>query len=158
MYGWQLYLARDYDRAIEQFGRTLEISRSWANSYVGLGLVYAQKGMPDEAIRAVRKAVELNPQRTDFLADLAYVQALAGKTEEAQNTLQRAKQQPFEGFNIARAYVALGEPDSSLAWLERSSWQWPHRAVRSDPALDPLRSDPRFAQLVVRIDREMGTK
>jgi hypothetical protein len=52
--------------------------------------------------------------------------------------------------------VALGEPDSAFAWLERSSWQWPHRAVRSDPALDPLRSDPRFGRLVLRVDREMG--
>jgi Flp pilus assembly protein TadD len=156
MYGWQLYLARDYDRAIEQFRRTLEINTSWAPTYAGLGLVYAQKGMPDEAIRAARKAAELWPQRTDLLADLAYVQALAGETRDALETLQRAKRQPFEGFNIARAYVALGEPDSAFAWLERSSWQWPHRAVRSDPALDPLRSDPRFAQLVARVDREMG--
>jgi adenylate cyclase len=156
MYGWQLYLARDYDRAIEQFGRTLEINPSWPPTYIGLGLVYAQKGMLDEAIRTVRKAVDLRPQHSDNLADLAYVQALAGETEDALENLQRAKRQPFEGFNIARAYVALGERDSAFAWLERSSWQWPHRAVRSDPALDPLRSDPRFAQLVVRVDREMG--
>jgi TolB-like protein/DNA-binding SARP family transcriptional activator/Flp pilus assembly protein TadD len=153
---WQCYLARDYDCAIEQYRRTLEISTAWPFAYAGLGVVYAQKGMPDEALRAVRWAVELRPQHTDFFADLAYVQALTGETEDALENLQRAKQQPFEGFNIARAYVALGEADSAFAWLERSSWQWPHRAVRSDPALDPLRSDPRFAQLIARVDREMG--
>jgi TolB-like protein/DNA-binding SARP family transcriptional activator/Flp pilus assembly protein TadD len=157
-YAWHYYLARDYDRAIEQYGRTLEINTSWAPTHTRLGLVYAQKGMPDEASRAVRTAVQLQPQNPNNLADLAYVQALAGETRDALETLQRAKQQPWDGFNIARAYVALGERDSAFAWLERSSWQWPHRAVRADPALDPLRSDPRFAQLALRVDREMGIR
>lgn len=52
--------------------------------------------------------------------------------------------------------MALGEPDGAFAWLERSIWRWPHRANRYDPALDPLRSDPRFVQLSARIEREMG--
>jgi hypothetical protein len=63
-----------------------------------------------------------------------------------------------EGYNIARPYLALGEPDSAFAWLDRSSWKWPHRALRADPALDPLRSDPRFVRLSERIDREMGLR
>ena len=108
-----------------------------------------------QALSAVRTAVEMSDNPT-LLADLAYVQARRGETKDALETLRRAKRQPWEAFNIARAYVALGEPDSAFAWLERSSWRWPHRAVRSDPALDPLRSDPRFAQLARRIEREMG--
>ena len=62
----------------------------------------------------------------------------------------------MEPFTIARAHTALGEPDSAFAWLERSNWKWPHRAVQSDPALDPLRSDPRFSQLATRVERERG--
>jgi TolB-like protein/Tfp pilus assembly protein PilF len=156
VYGQQCYLARKYDCAIEQYRRSLEIDPSWANAYAGLGLAYARTGQSNDAISVVKKAVELGPQRTDFLADLAYVHALAGHRQDALGILDRAKRQPREGFSIARAYVALGEPDSAFAWLERSSWQWPHRAVRSDPALDPLRSDPRFTELSARIEREMG--
>ena len=48
--------------------------------------------------------------------------------------------------------------DSAFAWLERSRWQWPHRAVLSDPGLDPLRTDPRFARLVERVERQMGIR
>ncbi|HEU4878260.1 MAG TPA: hypothetical protein VFT21_02355, partial [Gemmatimonadaceae bacterium] len=92
------------------------------------------------------------------LADLAYAQARGGHTSEARELLERAKRHPSEGFNIARAYVALNEADSAFAWLDRSSWQWPHRAARADPALDPLRSDARFAQLVAHVDREMGIR
>jgi TolB-like protein/Tfp pilus assembly protein PilF len=154
-YGRQCYIARDYDCAIEQHLRALEIA-PYPGSYRGLGLAYARKGMSAEAIRALRRAVELAPERPDFLADLASVLALGGEKEAALETLHRAKKQPFEGFNIAGAYVALGQPDSAFAWLERSSWQWGHRAVRDDPALDPLRADPRFAKLSARIEREMG--
>jgi hypothetical protein len=52
--------------------------------------------------------------------------------------------------------VALGEPDSAFAWFDRADWRWPHRGNRYDPALDPVRADPRFARLSQRIDREMG--
>ena len=107
-------------------------------------------------IREVSKALALQPQMSSYLADVAYVHALAGRRAEARQFLQRAKADGGETFSIARAHVALGEPDSAFIWLERSSWVWPHRAIRADPALDPLRSDPRFAQLVVRVDREMG--
>ena len=157
-YGWQCYLARDYDCAIRQHRRTLEIMPAYARGLDRLGLTYAQKGMLIEAVDVLQKAVELGRERPDFLADLAYAQALKGDKATAVATLNRAKDQPFEAFSIARAYVALEEPDSAFAWLERSSWQWPHRAVRIDPALDPLRSDPRFARLTERIDREMGMR
>jgi tetratricopeptide (TPR) repeat protein len=157
-YGWQWYLARDYDRAIEQYRRTVEIGPTFGRTHARLGMAYAMKGRLEEATRAMQKAVELHPERPDILADLAYVQARGGDTPAARATLERAKRQPFEPFNIGRAYVALREPDSAFAWLQRSRWEWPHRAVLSDPALDPLRTDPRFAQLVARVERDMGIR
>ena len=111
-----------------------------------------------EAIASMRKAIELGPTQTELIADLAQVQALGGDRAGALATLDLAKANPREPFNIGRAYVALQEPDSAFAWLERSSWQWPHRAVRIDPALDPIRSDRRFARLSERIEREMGLR
>jgi len=157
-YGWQCYLARDFDCAIAQQRRTLEIGPGWGRSYDRLGLAYAQKGMLDESIDALRKAIELAPERPDFLADLAYAQALRGDTPAALESLRLAKQQPWEPFSIARAHVALQQSDSAFVWLERSNWKFPHRAVRAEPALDSLRSDARFVRLVERIDREMGLR
>src|SRR5687768_16744117 len=157
-YGWQCYLARDWDCAIDQYRRTLEIGPSSGRAHARLGLAYAQKGLLDEATHALQTAIELHPERPDFVADLAYVQARRGETTAARETLERAKRQPLEPFNIGRAHAALREPDSAFAWLERSRWQWPHRAVLSDPGLDPLRSDPRFARLVERVEREMGIR
>jgi Flp pilus assembly protein TadD len=157
--GWLRYVARDYDGAIEVFKRGLELNDAWAQTYTGLAMAYALKGMDDAATRAASKAVELGGRHISvFQANLAYVHARAGRRAEAERFLKLAKTDPWEGFNIARAYVALGEPDSAFAWLDRSTWKWPHRAVRADPALDPVRSDPRFAELSARIDREMGIR
>jgi Flp pilus assembly protein TadD len=155
--GWHCYMTRDYDCAIEQHRRTIAMG-PYPNSDVGLALALARTGRANEAIEAVRHAMDLAPQRLEFLADLAYVQAMAGLTEEARVTLRRAKQHPIEGYNIARAHVGLGEPDSAFAWFERTNWQWPHRAVLDDPALDPVRADPRFARLSERIARDMGMR
>jgi len=155
--GWHCYCVRDYDCAVEQFRRTAAIG-AYANAQRGIALAEAQRGRFDEAIEAMREAISMSPQRSEFLADLAYVQAVAGQTEEARESLARAKKDVEEGFNIARAYAGLNEPDSAFAWFERTSWEWPHRAVLDDPALDPLRADPRFPQLASRIRRDMGLR
>jgi len=156
-HAWQWYLARDYARAAAQYRRTLAIG-PYPSAWRGLGFAYARTSRPDSAIALVRQAIALAPHRTDFLADLAYVQALAGRAAEARATLARAKADPLEPFNVARAHAALGDADSAFAWLERSSWRWPHRATRDDPALDALRADPRFVRLSARVEREMGVR
>ncbi len=157
-HGWLCYQRRDYDCAIEYFKRSIEISARWPQGHRGLALVYAQAGRKREAVAEMEKAMQLAPRRFDFIADLAYVQARAGMTQEARETLRAAKQQPLEPFNIGRAHIALSEPDSAFAWLARANWRWPHRAFRGDPALDPIRNDRRFTQLNARIERAMGLK
>lgn len=156
--GWHCYLMRDFDCALAHYRAALEVNPSWGPAHRSIGMVEAVRGRYAEAIRSVERAIALEPNRPDYLADLAYVYALAGRTAEARRQLVRAKARPLEGFNIARAYAALGQPDSAFVWLGRSSWQWPHRAVRSEPALAPLHADPRFASLVEWVDRAMGMR
>ncbi len=157
-HGWLCYLMRNYDCAIQYFERSTELSTSWPQGYRALALVYAQKGLHEQALATMKKAMELGPRRYDFIGDLAFVQARAGQPALARETLGRAKQTPLEPFTIGRAHVALGELDSAFVWLERASWRFPHRAYRQDPALDPVRKDPRFARLDLRIEREMGLR
>jgi tetratricopeptide (TPR) repeat protein len=156
-HAWICYVARDYDGSIQAAKSGIEINDAWPNAYLYLSLAYAQKGMYDDATRAASKAAELGGLLVSaHLANLASMHALAGRKAEAEQLLQRAKTNPWEGFYVARAYVALGKPDSAFAWLERSSWRWPHRAVLADPALDPLRADPRFAELSAKVAKAMG--
>ena len=156
--GWQYYLARDYDRAIEQHRKTVEIAPAYGRGLARLGMAQALQGRLEVAEQVLDQAIQYDPYRPDFIADLAYVQARRGKAAAARESLERAKGRPFEPFNIGRAYVALGEADSAFAWLGQSTWEFPHRAVLSDPALDPIRGDPRFARLAERVAREMGIR
>ena len=158
-HAWMCYVARDYDCTIEQSRRPIELNDAWPPSYAIASVAYSHKGMHEEATRAASKAVALGGRQISaWQANLAYVHARAGRREEARKLLEHAKKDAWEGIYIARAHIALGESDSAFAWLERSSWKWPHRAVRADPALDPVRSDPRFIRLSARIEREMGIR
>ena len=157
-YAWQCRLARDYSCAIRQYERTLEINSSWAFAWDGLGLAYAGEGKRDEAIRALSRAIELAPKAAYAHVDLAYVHAKFGEEKQAHEILSKWKGGYVEPFNVARVYAALGEADSAFAWLEKSTWAWPHRALRIDPALDPIRSNPRFVALSGKIDRIVGLR
>jgi hypothetical protein len=112
--------------------------------------------MHDLAIREASRAVELAPRNARYVADLAYVHAVAGRRAEAKQLLKRAKANTPIPIAFARVHAALGEADSAFVWLERCPWRWPNTTVRADPGLDSVRSDPRFSQLVRRVDREMG--
>ena len=160
----RLALARQYDRAIEQQRRTLEIDPNYHFGRRLLGILYTFNGQHAEAVRELRRVAAAAPHIPDFRADLAYAVALIGRPDEARRILREVKSLPDgprkrdAAFSIGRAHIALGEPDSAFAWLERADWRFPHRGNRYDPALDPLRGDPRFARLSQRVDREMGMR
>ena len=151
-------LQNDYACSIEQFRRAIELNAAWGNPHDMRGLSYAYTGRYDDAEREARAALAIDPRNGRYMADLANVHARAGRTAEARRELRRAVALAAPPITIARAYLALGQPDSAFAWLDRTDWTWPHRETRFDPALAPLRSDPRFARLMARVDREMGLR
>ena len=159
---WHSFAARQYDDSI-RMARDLLVrvpDDTWEMAI--LGWDYEQKGMHEQAIAEFKKAVELTDKSSPiftpfYLAGLGHAYALAGRRSDAeqvlQGLLQRAKQSYVSPFDIALIYTALGQKDSALTWMtkavaERSTWlvysKW-------EPRLDPLRSDPRFQDLLRRI-------
>jgi TolB-like protein/Flp pilus assembly protein TadD len=160
----QLVLARQYDSAIERGLRTLEEHPAHPFTRRTLGIVYTLTGRYADAERELRRLTQAAPDVPDFRADLAYALAVGGRRDEARRILREVEALPDgpllrnAAFSIGRAHVGLGEADSAFAWFDRADWRWPHRGNRYDPALDPVRSDPRFARLSARVDREMGLR
>jgi tetratricopeptide (TPR) repeat protein len=152
-----LYFARQYDRAIEQCQKILEMDPTfyWANW--NLGRVYEQKGMFAEAIAELAKAVEMSRGNAHLLASLGYAYAVAGRIQDAQDVLSvligKSEPNPASPYDIAMIYVGLGENDRAFEWLERAyrerDGMMTHLKVT--PRIDPLRSDPRFEDLMRRI-------
>jgi TolB-like protein/DNA-binding winged helix-turn-helix (wHTH) protein/Tfp pilus assembly protein PilF len=151
----ELLIAHRYDEALKQSRETMNMDPFFALTHYVLGEVLAQQHMPNEAIAELQKAVELSPGSTAFAANLANAYAVSGRREEAIKILNDLKSRSRIGFSnapeIALVYVGLDDKDQAMAWLERAYGERFNPGVLMRPAFDPLRSDPRFQDLVRRI-------
>ncbi len=145
------------DLAIEQLRKTLEIDPNFAQAHWDLGDAYVRKGAFAEAIAEFQRAITLSPNITWYKGALGHAYARAGKSAEARKLLDELKEHSRRSYvswwDFAAIYAGLGEKDQALASLEKAYEQRDNRMVelRVDPLLDPLRSDPRFADLLRRI-------
>lgn len=152
------YLARDYDRAIEESRRALELGHNSASAHVMRGLAFEQKGMYDEAIAALGRSTELHPGVAEDLAALGHAFGRAKKRLEAERILEQLQRLSAERyvspFDVAIVYCGLGETDQAFAWLDKAYVGRAYWIVLLgvDPRLDPLRDDPRFSKLLPRTD------
>ena len=151
----ELLVARRYDEAIKQSRKTLYLDPFFANGHYVLGQTLAQKHLYDEAIKELQIAVQLSPESTAFTANLAYAYAVSGMTEEAVKLLNDLKNRPHGAFSnaaeVALIYVGLDQKDQAMAWLETAYAERFSPLVLMRPSFDPLRSDPRFQNLLRRI-------
>jgi eukaryotic-like serine/threonine-protein kinase len=154
-----------YDQAIAQYKKTLEIDPTFGSAVNNLALAYAHKGMYPEAIAEFQKGTggAAPPATGDGNSApspvLTYIYAKAGRTAEAEqmlNAIQNSATRRYvPAISSARVYTALGQKDNAFEWLEKAyierSISAQTNGIKVDPAFDPLRSDPRFADLLRRI-------
>ena len=152
-------VAGRYDEALGQVRETLSMDPHFAAGHQTLGWIYLNEGKREEAIQEFQKALQLSgSDDTDFMLDLGFAYAAAGKRAEARRILVKLKnlheQQLVPSGSVAILYGALGELDEAFAWLEKAY-------LERDPELtylkvpgrrfEPLRHDPRYRQLVHRV-------
>jgi len=151
--GWRFYMARQYDRAIQQLRNTLEMDPSYELPHLVLGLSYAQKGDFALAIPELRRAAELSHGTPLMTSALANVYARSGNKAEAEKLLagliSESKRQYVSPYYFALVYAGLGKPEEALNWLEKAFADRSNGLVflKVEPALDGLRSNPRFVAL-----------
>jgi serine/threonine-protein kinase len=157
------YFARQYDDAIAHYKRVLEMDPGFARAHVTLGSAYAQKGMHEEAIAEVQKAIELSGDRSK-LAALGRAYAVAGKREAALTAVSDLKALSEERYVtpyvFTLIFASLGEVDEAMAWLRQACDQGVSDLIylKVDPFLDNLREDPRFAVLLKKVGLEEETE
>ena len=154
----ELLVAHRYEEAAEQSQKTINMDSFFAPAHYVLGQVFVQKHMHREAVAELQKAVELSEGSTAFTANLAYAYAVSGRRNEAVKILNDLKNRSQNGFSnapeIALVYVGLDQKDQAMAWLEKAFEERFSPWVLMRPAFDPLRSDPRFQDLLHRIGLE----
>ncbi len=153
-----LWFARQFDRAVEQALRAIELDPTNFMGYCALGQVRTMQRAFKEAIPALQKAAELSGNSPTVLEWLGLALAQAGQTAEARALLQRfheiAKQSYLPPTCIAWIHLGLGEIDDAFAWMDRAvDTRDPMMVpIKSYCFLDPLRADPRFTALLRKMN------
>ena len=160
-WGEILFFMRQYDRAIDQFRKTLELDPNYVTAHEDLGDAYEKKGMQREAIAAWAKALTLRGEEQQALI-LERTYAASGfeaavralekqQLEKLNERMKRGEYVP--AFEYVTAFTRLGDKEQAFAWLdkavqERNGFVF---RVKVNPIFDQLRDDPRFTELMRRV-------
>jgi TolB-like protein/thioredoxin-like negative regulator of GroEL len=142
------YHNRRYDEAIAQSRRTLELDPQYQRAHLRIALSYVEMGRYEQALAAATQAGNYR------MWIEASVHARAGRKQEAASILATViSDGQRNAAEIAQIYAALGRHDDAFRWLEKAlnGNRFHLMGLRSNQAWDPLRSDPRFAEVVRRV-------
>jgi TolB-like protein/DNA-binding winged helix-turn-helix (wHTH) protein/Tfp pilus assembly protein PilF len=154
--GKNLILSRKYDEAIVQLKKALELDPNFGLAHYWLWYAYTESGKYSDAKLELEKTKRYREARL-HLADSAYLQAKLGNTRKAHQMLSQllkiSRREYVNPAFMAYIYIALGDTDQALAWLEKGyDEKLPFiGSLKVIPTLDPLRSDPRFINLMHRV-------
>ena len=152
-----LYYARKYDQAIEEAQGVVKDNPNFALAYYWLGCAYREKKMYPEAIATFERARRLTADMPFMVMAYGHSQAVAGNVPEARKALRLLRQmqqtQPVPDLYLAAIHVGLGEKDEAFRLLSNDYQKRVDRLIylRVEPMADPIRSDPRFTQLIAKI-------
>lgn len=150
---WALYYARDYGRAIKQARKTLEMNPDFVTAHLALGISYEQKGKYEEALAAFKYK---NMERM-YPFRIAHILTMAGRKDEAaaitDKYVEAAQKNPLYSHTVATLYAGFEDKDQAIYWLEKAYHlrQDQMLYIKIDPYFDPIRSDPRFQDILRRM-------
>jgi TolB-like protein/DNA-binding winged helix-turn-helix (wHTH) protein/Flp pilus assembly protein TadD len=150
------YLARSYETAEAELQKTVALDPTELPAQVVLSMVLLQMGRRDEAIAQIEKAQAITPDKDSLDGDAGYIYGLSGQKDKAIQLVRRMRARSSSGFvpptRLALVYCGLGDKEEALHWLEIAFAQRDTHldGLKIDPQWDPLRSDPRFQDLVKR--------
>jgi len=154
--GKELYFSRRYDEAIVELRHALELDPNFASAHNWISDSLLEKGEYSAAIAELEKTKSAKEQRV-YVRQTAYLHARMGKRAQAQTELAKALElsrgKPVSYGSIALTYAALGDKEDAFLWLEKayaenSSFM---TSLKFWSVFDPLRSDPRFVDLLRRV-------
>jgi TolB-like protein/DNA-binding winged helix-turn-helix (wHTH) protein len=147
---------KQYDRAIVENRRALDMDPSFANAHESLAYAYANKGMYEESIKEMEQ-LAISDGQHELAETMKLAFARGGYKGALKSRLKYYKNRRKAGFHVnfwdeALTHVYLGDKDSALEALERAHDEREDITdLGVNPSWDPIRSDPRFQELVRRV-------
>ena len=160
-----LNLAYTYDRqgrteeAIAEYQRAIELSPNNLLAYNNLGVLYDKMGQYDEAIGEFQRALQIDPTDANTLKNLenakksrAVIQEREDKIAEAQMEADIHPGNPMALYKLGRLYAFYDKNDQAMEWINKALDKGYDDLdyIKIDPALEKLREDPRFKELLQR--------
>ena len=146
---------REYERAIEELEKGEKVEPDHPMLKIFRSGAYYYRGDKEMAIDMISKVIEEHPEMDGIRPLYAVYLAGAGRREDAltqltDDALAISKADHDMAYWVASTYSILGEKDLAFKWLNKAiklgNQNWPH--FEKDKSLDPLRDDPRFAELM----------
>ena len=157
--GQEYMFAKHYDQAVEQEKKILEIDPGYAQAHLDLSAIYLFEGKYELWLEEWEKGARLNNDSEALALFKAVSQeypksGFRGAMKRcAELREEQSKRMYVDPAMIAHSYALLADKDKAFGWLERAYAEKSGYLLylKSDPAYDPLRSDPRYADLLRRM-------
>lgn len=155
------YFDRQFGRAIEESRATLEVEPNFPLVHYDLGQSLLQKGQTPDAIAELQVMRKISGDSPFCWMALGHAYAVAGNRAAAMKALASLESTASSGHYVpavysAAIYAGLGDRDQAMKWLEKAYGERTEYLIylKVEPMADPLRSDPRFKDLVRRMGLE----
>jgi len=154
---WILFYSRRYNEAIHECRSALAVRPDDAYALWQFGMVLIANRQPEEAIPVLEKAVSVSNRSPAVIGVLVRAYAHAGRRTDALRLLSELKRRQQTSYVPAgafvMAYLGLDEYDQAFAWLEQAYQEQSYILLflKVHPFFDPVRDDPRFAELLRRV-------
>jgi tetratricopeptide (TPR) repeat protein len=145
-----LTTARRFAEAMDQYQKALELNPDYGPAHANILYWYLAQGKYDEAMAQIEKYKTL--VETNDSGVIAYAFALSGKRVEAHKMLDELMSQRSHPVWVALIYTALGEKDRAFEFLRKAEYGPIPFSIKVNPVWDSLRSDPRFTDILQRMN------
>jgi TolB-like protein/Tfp pilus assembly protein PilF len=158
--GWILFQSRRYEEAARELRSVLAVQADDPTALWYLGFVLIATNQPGDAIPLLEKAASVSNRSPGVIGVLIRAYAHAGRRSDALRLLEELKTRRKAGYvpsaAFVNAYLGLGENDQTFAWLEEAYKEQSNilQFLKVHPFFDPIRGDPRYADLVHRVGLE----
>jgi tetratricopeptide (TPR) repeat protein len=155
--GWILFVAHRFDEAIHELRSVLAVHPDDVDASWCLGFALIANHQPEEAIPVLEKTVSIANRSPGSIELLSAAYAQAGRRAQALRLIDELKERRNTGYVPAGAfinpYLALRDYEQAFVWFERAYEEKSNilQFLKVHPFFDPVRGDPRFADLVRRV-------